>query len=279
MTLRTSLFNTGIYKSVVRRNIWGSVIYFIILFLLSPMPLIANLENSGNRLFTSDVAVVYRESSILPAIVVTIGVTAIVAMLVFRFIHSKKAAVFVHSLPAGRTAIFLSTLAAAFTLMAVPVIANGFILATLALTAYSANTGLAHCAMWIGVLLVCQFVMFSIAVFASVITGNSFASPVLNLLIHLFPILTTACISLIAEQFLFGYSNQYSFANDVIEANPAVWICAVGARLNDGMPVWLIKKMPWYILIAVLFYLASWFLYKKRAMEKAEDVAAFKALM
>ena len=33
MTLKTSLFNKGIYKSTVRRYTWGAVLYFIILFM------------------------------------------------------------------------------------------------------------------------------------------------------------------------------------------------------------------------------------------------------
>ena len=44
MTLKTSLFNTGIYKSTVKRNIWGAVIYFILLFLMTSMPLISEID-------------------------------------------------------------------------------------------------------------------------------------------------------------------------------------------------------------------------------------------
>ena len=32
MTLKTSLFNKGIYKSTLRRYAWGSILYFILLF-------------------------------------------------------------------------------------------------------------------------------------------------------------------------------------------------------------------------------------------------------
>ncbi|MEE1042628.1 MAG: hypothetical protein UH854_01555, partial [Clostridia bacterium] len=44
MTLKTSLFNKGIYKSTVRRYLWGGVLYFIILFLSTVLPILLTVE-------------------------------------------------------------------------------------------------------------------------------------------------------------------------------------------------------------------------------------------
>ena len=42
MTLKTSLFNKGIYKSTLRRYAWGSILYFILLFLCTGMMILLN---------------------------------------------------------------------------------------------------------------------------------------------------------------------------------------------------------------------------------------------
>lgn len=282
MILKTSLFNTGIYKGTVKRNIWGSVIYFIILFLMTSMPLISDIDRPTSYLFDSKVPTILRSSFIQPAVIVAIIVPTIVAMLVFRFVHSKKTAVFVHSLPVSRDANYISTLAASFTLMAAPVVANGIVLMILSLTAYSGSFSIVHCLIWIGINILCQFVMFSLATFAAMITGNTIATAALNLLLHVFPIVIVACISLIAENFLFGYAADDKIIEAVIEANPAVWITALAtqAGYSGSKAVFktLLGKMPWYLLSSAALYALSMLLYKKRALETAEDVAAFKVL-
>ena len=42
MILKTSLFNKGIYKSTLRRYLWGGVLYFIMLFLFTGMLILLN---------------------------------------------------------------------------------------------------------------------------------------------------------------------------------------------------------------------------------------------
>ena len=284
MISRASLFNKGIYKSTVRRNIWGSVLYFILLFLMTSMPLISDLDTPTSYLFQAGRPAVYRSSFMQSVIVVAIIVPTVVAMLVYRFIHSKKTSVFMHSLPVSRTANYISTLAAAFTLMAAPVVVNGIVLAVLSLAAYSNNYSIVNCLVWVGMNLMCQFVMFSLATFSAMITGNTFATPVLNILLHVFPITVVSCLSVVSQNFLFGYSTDNSVINAVAEANPAMWIGSLATRLGGtgaaaaASRAKLISKIPWYIVGSVVLYVCSWLLYKKRGMETAEDVAAFKVL-
>ena len=284
MIAKTSLFNKGIFKSTVKRNIWGAVLYFIILFLLSSMPLISQLDTPESYMHSADRVAIYRDGILFTAVLVGIIVPSIVAMLVYRFIHSKKAAVFIHSLPVNRTSVFISTLAAAFTLMALPVIANSIILMLLSVTGYSESYGISHCLVWAGINIMCQFVMFSIATFASVITGHTIASAVLTLIIHTAPIIAVSCLSYIAENFLWGYSANNSVINSVIEANPAMWIGAMATQFSytgaeEAEQLFhLISHIPVYVISAAVLYALSGILYKKRGMETVEDVAAFDIL-
>ena len=102
MTSKISLFNKGIYKSTVRRYLWGSVLYFIILFMVTSMVILFDvdkdntwryMEQSGSALILDDMFL------FLPQFIAHF-VPTVVALLIFRFVHSKKTSVFVHSLPA-----------------------------------------------------------------------------------------------------------------------------------------------------------------------------------
>ena len=284
MISKTSLFNKGIYKSTIKRNIWGSVLYFIILFFMTSMPLISYIDNQDSYIFKQGRPAVYRGSFVQPSLILAVFISAIVALLVYRFVHSRKTAVFVHSLPVGRKANYISTLAAAFTLMVVPVVANGIVLMGLSVGAFHGNFGIVHCLVWIGINILCQVIMFSVATFASMITGNTFAAVVFNIIVHVFPMIIVSCGSVIADNFLYGYYSDAGLINSVIEANPAVWIIALGTQLGYigtdsvfALPA-MLKDIPVYILASAVLYFISWKLYKNRGMESAEDVAAFGIL-
>lgn len=284
MISKASLFNKGIYKSTVKRNIWGSVLYFIILFLFTAMPLISHIDTPDSYMHTAGRPALYRDSFIQTTVIVAIIVASVVAMLVFRFVHSKKTSVFIHSLPVGRPANYISTIAGALTLMAVPVILNGIILLILAYTAYQGNYGVTHCMVWMGLNILCQVIMFSVATFASMITGNTIASVVLTVILHIFPAILISCISRVSSNFLFGYSTDNLLFDSVVESNPAVWITSLASQLGnnseyaDAIISALASKIPFYIIGAAIMYFFSWLLYKKRGMETAEDVAAFGIL-
>ena len=285
MISRVSLFNSGIFKSTIKRNIWGSVIYFILLFLMTSMPLISNIDNSYflNRAY--NVPVIFRDSYLFLPVVMSVVVPTVVAMLVYRFLHSKRTAVFVHGLPVSRDANYISTLAAAFVVMALPVVANGIILAVLSLTVYSSLYSVANCLAWVGVIILCQFVMFSVATFAAVITGNTLALAGLNLLLHVAVMIFAACISLVAEDFLYGFVSDDKLLVAVVETNPAVWICSIASQMGSysgqsgaiALNIAL-GKIPYYIAGSLALYIVSLVLYKKRGMETAEDIAAFRVL-
>ncbi len=280
MTSKTSLFNMGIYKSTVKRNLWGSIVFFILLFLFTSMPLIVEIGEISTY-YGRAIPKIYRSYFIMPSMLMSIVVPTIVAMLVYRFVHSKRVAVFAHSIPVSRIANFVSTVLAAFTLMFAPVIANGIVLSILSLTAYSSYFTIANCLVWTAFHLFCMFVMFSIATFAAMITGNTFATPVINFILHVFAMAVVAGFAVVAYNFLYGYVNDDTLLQKVVEYNPAVWIMQVTDAFGYNIPraVSMLKGSAIiYAAGAIVLYVASLAAYKKRAMETAEDIAAFKIL-
>ncbi len=279
MTLKTSYFNKGIYKSTLKRYMWGSVLYFLILFVSTGLSVLLNTEATFSYMpydYFYDYPVILHGSYITIPILLAIVVPSVVALLVFRFIHSKKQTVFIHSLPVSRKANYISTIAAAFTLMFVPVIANGLTLALISLCGYARYFTVADCFAWTGFNLAGIFLMFSCAVFASNLTGNSFAAAAINIFIHVFLFVIVSAFGIMASTFLYGYTGSNQIYEAVVNNNFAVVVFGFTDKyFRTGITP---LEYGIYFVAAIILYGASYFLYKKRKLETTGDVAAFKCL-
>ena len=113
MILKTSFFNKGIYKSTVKRYSWGAFLYFVILFVSTGLSVFLNVEQH----FSDMPQDYYREYPLIlngvymtVPILLALVVPTVASLLVFRFVHSKKQAVFIHSLPVSRKANYIFVL-------------------------------------------------------------------------------------------------------------------------------------------------------------------------
>lgn len=279
MISKTSFFNKGIYKSTLKRYAWGAVLYFILLFMFTCLALFLSIDRDFSHMPTdyfSDYPVILHGVYIVMPILLAITVPTVVALLVFRFIHSKKQAIFTHSIPVSRKANYVSSVMAAFTLMCVPVLVNGVILIAISVCGYGEYFTVANCLQWIGYNLMGLYLMFSVAVFAACLTGNSFAAVAINVLIHSFVAVTALTLSVMADVFLHGYSDNSLVLSSCIESNFAVMVFGFSDRYfrNDITAVRYIL----YGAAALAMYVGAYFLYKRRRLETASDVAGYKCL-
>ncbi len=269
MTLKTSFFNKGIFMSTIKRFKIASIIYFVLLFQNVLLPVIT-LGLATNELYP-----LYLTYSVSTAIVLP----AIMGILVFGFMHSKKTAIFINSMPVSRTSVYTSTVAGAFVLMTFPVLVAGIVLILLALTTHSAVLGVGSCLTWIGFNLLALFMMFSIVCFASMLTGSKWGAVAFNGLIHLSVPIIVVCLEFFAEIFLNGYMSDNAFITKIMEGNFVIWLEAMSLRFwgvySQGFEF---GKMFLYIGISVLFYVFGWLLCKKRHAETVGDMAGFKVL-
>jgi len=279
MTLNKSFFNKGIYKSTIKRFAWGSVLYFILLFMSTALLIL--LDN--HMIYDANSLEYYRNNPIILTggymgfpMFFAVVVPTFTALMVFRFLHSKKHAIFIHSIPVSRNSNFISSVAASFTLMYLPVILNGLILIIMSFSGFDSLFSTQSCIVWMLINMYAIFLMFSCAVFAACLTGNSFAMIAINVIIHIFVFVTVSAFSIMAEEFVYGFSQS----NDVIESiatnNFAYKIMSFSSSsLKD---ISFSKDILPHLFAATAFYISSYFLYKKRRIETAGDVAGFNCL-
>lgn len=282
MTSKTSLFNRGIYKSTVIRYIWGAVFYAIVLFMCTALPILfsENPENSWRVMGEYNRSLILDDMYLFFPLIIGIAVPTVVALLVYRFVHSKKTSVFVHSLPVSRCANYTSTVAAALTLMMAPIIFNGLILTLMSVCGYGVLFDVSSCLIWTGLNLLGVFLMFSVASVAAFLTGNSFAMVGINALIHLVAIIFAGSFSSLAGAFLYGYYEMNTLLNAAVEWNFVGYVMSLAAHLRyyPESVIFDLGKLIIMIVLALVLYVAAFLLYKKRRMETAEDVAAYKVL-
>lgn len=279
MTLKTSFFNKGIYKSAVKRYIWGAVLYFVVLFMSTGLSVLLNSDRDFSHLpydYFKDYSVILHGSYIGIPIFLALIVPTVVALLIFRFIHSKKQAIFTHSLPCSRRAIFVSSVSAAFTLMLVPILLNGIILVLLSVSAFGRFFTVADCMVWMGLNAFGVFLMFSCSAFSAMLTGNSFAMIAINIILHGFLFVTAVTLGVMADVFLYGFNNV-NYVYDILAENNFAVVVFQFIDRNFRADLTSFKLCE-FSFFALVLYVLSYILYKKRRIETVGDVAGFKCL-
>ena len=282
MTFKESLFNKCVYKTTLKRFKLGSFLYFILLFLCVPLPMLIRGANTlmsdryylYNGIMKAGYTIFYQEFLVLP-LLMAFAVPTVTALLVYNYMHSSLHAVFIHSAPVKRSANFVSSALAGLTLMIVPVLLVGIILLAMSALGFSKSICAASVFLWISVNICVLFIMFSIATISAVLTGNSIVLVVINGLFHgFFPIIALA-METFGPEFLLGYVEGEYFAN-VAQLSPIVWLTT---RENFNLMGMFSELIIWvYLAVGLALMVLACVLYKKRRMEFCSDVAGFRVM-
>ncbi len=279
MTSKTSLFNAGIYKNILKRFKWGSFIYLVLLFFSTVFPILmqrpeflaerysnyyGSYGNYRDILLGQYTGFPYFLSFVVPTVV---------AVLIFGHVHAVKQGIFTHALPVSRKENYVSSLLGGVSLMLAPIVICALILIIMSLSGYSKVLPIDSILMWVAIQLSVIFIMFAFASISGVLTGHGVAHVAVNAILHLFPMLVALMLALISEVFLYGFVNSGSFiGEEILRYTPISWL-AVDILDEDSF-----KAVAFwcYIILALVLYLLGYLLYSKRKIELCGEVAAFK---
>ena len=285
MTSKTSLFNKGIFLSTIKRFLWGSILYFAALFLFNILPLLVSEPNdfrygnirSGWYLFQYGINTFN--------IIISSVVPYVAALLAFRFLHSKKQSIFVHSLPLNRRTVYISTTIAVMFLMIAPVVINGLILTLMSVSKYSGYISITSVITWMALNVLCHIVMFSVAALCCTITGNSFGAAVIYFIVHLTPIIISSMSNEFLHDFILGFGGENDITNIIGEINPFTFLIRISECVSNLSQVNvryvsadILKWIPVYLVVSAALYIVSYYLYKMRKLENVEEVSGFKVM-
>lgn len=276
MKLKESSFNIG--KSIFIENLkrfWGiPALYSIMLFLTGAFPIMMAYDRLGKNGYHIVSRVLDNETFLSFLFLISAPLAA--AVLIFRYLQQNNSVAVMHAFPLTRKKLYLVHCMTGIVLTMIPILVNGIILFIIKKPVYNGSltpedvfTASAILQwMWHSALI--SILGFSMAVFAGIITGSSVLQTIFGFgFLFLLPAFG-ALLMIYFEEFLFGFSSGRSVEKLITNLSP------ITAKLanTELLPNFIIG----YIILTVIFFIFSYFLYLHRKLERSTDTITFDFL-
>ncbi len=299
MGSKISFFNKGIYKKTCKRFFPWSICYGLILLVI--LPAMSGIIYNNRAVYSSD-GTTYRNTltgltgelveytaSLMPFLIVIIAFAAMFAgMLIFSYLFKERAANMMHALPVSREALLITSLLAGLTLLLLPMVLAEGITVLLGLLFGITYYALLHAKLLLAFCLI-TFVFFSIAVFCAILSGHVITMPVLFQIVNFVSLWCWLLGGLMKELFVFGCSMSSELSTAAKYLSPIIMLgsefavteypdALAASDLYTGTVICRLnfQMVIIYTLCAVLLLAVSLLLYRKRKVECAGDILAFK---
>lgn len=276
MNLKKSFVSKGLIINDLKRHWWVIVPQLLVLLLF--MPLIILQESRFIRDGLENNIHIPVELFVVMAIVTPV----IISMLLYRYMHTKKSNILIHSLPIKREVIYNSHIVSGIILMILPMIINlvatlGVIVAVNAGQYISMDYIIAIHVM----LLLVEIAIYMIASAVASFTGFTIAQGAFTAILAVLAVGIGQIINLNLSIWVYGVENFSSASIDGILGyfSPLVVALASLGGLSFGES-YHFDAMSNVILVVyiLIFYIIGVIAYKKRPTERTETLVTFKWL-
>ena len=286
MRSKTSLFNWGLSKSLLKRfwPLW--TVWFWLLIFVLPINLSTEIGNilkhgSFDAAFQINSALLNYGISLVCFAAVFCPLTV---LLLFSFLYSSRSSGMIASLPVKRECVFTTyfltglvpmLLAELITVLVTFVLCGG--------SGFVDNGALMKC-LWMLVFSTVAF--YGMASFCALLTGNIVILPFAYTLLGVAPYLAYTGIGSTLEALLYGFSFRESelfrnlspfFGLDSLYVE-SDRIVENGIAYSRNLRVHNGELLGWYCLAGIVLSVIAFLLYRKRHMESAGDIVAVKVL-
>ena len=189
---------------------------------------------------------------------------AVLALRLYSYLYSTSAISFYHGLPFKRRSIFISKLLSGIVLLAIPVLVNFAIIAITKLCGSDIQIRWYSLFYWFGNQMIYSILAFSFVTFAVMLSGNVLSLLVTCLLLCIAPAVIIGFAHTVCQNFLWGYAY-----------NPENFITFFYIT-----PDVLLFKLRGLVYLAAIpaFLIISYFMYKKRDLERCGEAVVFPKL-
>ena len=278
MKSKISFFNSGIFKSMLKRfwPMWTA--YFVVWFMSLPLPsLVSKLLKPDD--FAVNMVISRIHMSLDMSLISAALMAVLAAMAVFSFLYNSRSAGMIASAPVRREAVFCSSFLAGL----LPVVAANLLIAVLnALFTSSSVVTVPYIIKANAILFAVgsmeYLVFFSLASLIAMLTANIVALPVLYIIFNFVFVGMEYIIKTLYGMFVFGFNEHLNssleFTSPIIYFNDHIKLSATADKIV--LSGW--NTLIVYCLIGVVLFAVALLLYRKRRMETAGDVIAVKCL-
>ncbi|GCD10820.1 DUF6449 domain-containing protein [Clostridium tagluense] len=272
MKLKISYFNKGVLINDIKRFAWIGICYLIFLLFEVPFKIITiDANNTGNPGYLTSMQNIFTNEVLMVSIAV---IPVLTAILLFRYIQSKKSVDMIHCLPIKRVKLYDNHIFIGILILTVPVIITA-LSALLLKGALGLNTTGIHFTVknvisWAGITILFDTFIFLLSVFVGMFTGLSAAQGILTYIFLFLPMGLTTLINYNLNFFVYGVASDYYTRTGIDFFSPMTKYLA-----HEPM---IFMDILIYIIFCIIFYLAARFAYHKRSLEAASNAVAFKHL-
>lgn len=281
MKLKNSFFNKTIFKKNVTLYwpIWG--IYTVIAVIMQPflLWLFNNMSYYANEYTDKMKFRDLMDTLGFSGYVVLIAFAALLTgMALFSYMYNSKSANMIHSLPVDRTQLFGTALISGWTFLVVPLFVTA-LLSTFMCIIYTIP-GVGYVWLWFVHVAALAFIAFSIVSICALFTGHIVVLPMYAFVVNVISWVVYFLANAVITTFGFGVTELGENAEKLAGIFCPIQCFAdnlrweydysdtgmiIGATL-DGSGYVVI-----YLILAVVFYLSAYVIYRKRKIEQAGD--------
>ncbi|MCA1064287.1 DUF6449 domain-containing protein [Rossellomorea sp. AcN35-11] len=272
MLSKTSWINKEVIIQSLRNVGWVGIVYFIGLLFSLPVDIIGKLSSEDHSI---PIAIYDNLFKMQYPIQIGLMLVApvILSLFLFRYLHVKQAADFIHSLPLTRKKLFVHFTVAGFGILIVPIVLNtGIMLSLYSFTDLQQFIDVQDIFVWCGITILMTTLLFTAATFVAMVTGLTAVHGALTYILLLLPagMFLLVCFSL--KNLLFGFPEDYFFNIQIEEYSPIIKAVYLENEIPDGMNIIL------FIAVTIVFYVLSYLLYKTRKVESASQAIVYPVL-
>ncbi|WHH58869.1 DUF6449 domain-containing protein [Petroclostridium sp. X23] len=264
-------FNRGLIISDIKRFWSISILYGIVLLFVLPVRQMMIDFTMEDQEWIKEALLgmlQFDTGNAEMQLIFMVVVPVILAVLLFSYLHGAKATAMVHTLPVNRKSLFLNHVVSGILLLSFPVLLTGGVLAVVrGLSVLNEYYSLINILEWVGITLLFNYLLFAIAVFVGMFTGNAFAHIVFTYIINILPLGVYILAEYNVQQLLYGYNSA---------SNERFWIQLLPVlKVLDGMVRLELLEIIGYAFAVLAFLILAVYAYEKRPLESAGDVVAF----
>lgn len=282
MESKTSFFNKTIFSKTWKRFFPWCICYSLILLVAIPILTLINYPGFqyGDQPYRTT-EMLYQAQTDSQFVIIAIFAAAVLsAMLIFSFLYKNNAVSMFHSLPVKRSTHLFTSFLAGLTLLLLPLILAQGSTILISLCIGEPQLALFHLKL-LGGYGALTFIFFTIAVFSAMLAGNTVAVPVIYGIIHCLSYGVLLLLNVFIQYFLFGiegvnFDLLYKFSPIGYFYESLTRIQATDTLTKASQISLNVSGLFWYAVVALILLLLSLILYKKRSLECAGDILAYK---
>ena len=280
--MRSKASYFSISMPLVRENMrrfWAiPVLSFLVYFLSGVFPILMSYKDLSRMASYIEMSLHNMQPFFMGAHLI---VPVITAVLLYGYLQKVSSVAVMHSMPFTRSKLFNSGFVSGLILISTPILMNGIILLLLSKPTYRQwgyaedltisttnvfSTG--EILNWMGTSILIVLVLFSVAVFTGIVTGNNLMHLLTSyFFIFLIPLLY-AVFNFYFQEFLYGFDLSGNWMDICLSISPYTGILQSGGYFGT-------IAVLYYIGTILVMLMASAILYNRRKLERASDSLTF----